>query len=146
MNQFELSSEEVLRRKTLAENTRKMVSGVLEIVSQDETSIMTTYRDFFLQISFSDLHPLMVFGLAKPIDNTKDDIFILTEDEVKNLLKDDYYDKLPRYGYEKCAYCCWTRTKDGTKVRTGYASRCWCSREPNYREYSVRPAMYIKMK
>ena len=74
MNQFELSSEEVLRRKTLAENTRKMVSGVLEIVSQDETSIMTTYRDFFLQISFSDLHPLMVFGLAKPIDNTKDDI------------------------------------------------------------------------
>ena len=63
MNQFELSSEEVLRRKTLAENTRKMVSGVLEIVSQDETSIMTTYRDFFLQISFSDLHPLMVFGL-----------------------------------------------------------------------------------
>lgn len=76
MNELEMSREEMLRRKKLAENTRKMICGILEIVSQDETSIMTTYRDFFLQISFSELHPLMVFGLAKPIENPKDDIAI----------------------------------------------------------------------
>lgn len=74
MKQCELSNDEMLRRKTLAENTRKMVCSVLEVVSQDETSLMTTYRDFFLQISFSDLHPLMVFCLAKPIDASKEDV------------------------------------------------------------------------
>jgi len=74
LKQCELSNDEMLRRKKLAENTRKMVCGVLEVVSQDETSLMTTYRDFFLQISFSDLHPLMVFCLAKPIDASKEDV------------------------------------------------------------------------
>lgn len=73
LKQCELSNEEMLRRKTLAVNTRKMICDVLEVVSQDETSIMTTYRDFFLQISFSDLHPLMVFCLAKPLDASKAD-------------------------------------------------------------------------
>lgn len=74
MKQCEISGEELLRRKKLAEKTRKMICGVLEIVSQDETSIMTTYRDFYLQISFSELHPLMVFCLAKPIDVSKENI------------------------------------------------------------------------
>ena len=74
MKDCELSSKEILRRKNIATNTRNMICNVLEIVSQDETSIMTTYRDFYLQISFSELHPLMVFCLAKPIDTAKDDI------------------------------------------------------------------------
>ena len=74
MKDCELSSKEILRRKNLATNTRNMICNVLEIVSQDETSIMTTYRAFYLQISFSELHPLMVFCLAKPIDMAKDDI------------------------------------------------------------------------
>lgn len=74
MKRCDLSSEEMLRRKSLADNTRKMICGILEVMSQDETSIMTTYREFFLQISFSDLHPLMVFCLAKPIDAAKEDI------------------------------------------------------------------------
>ena len=76
MNQLELSREEMLRRKNLAESTRKLICGILEIVSQDETSLMTTYRDFFLQISFSELHPLMVFCLARPIENPQEDIAI----------------------------------------------------------------------
>lgn len=74
MKDCELSSKEILRRKNLATNTRNMICNVLEIVSQDETSIMTTYRDFYLQISFSELHPLMVFCLARPIDAVKDDL------------------------------------------------------------------------
>lgn len=74
MKQDGLSKEEKARRKALSDSTRKMICGVLEIVSQDETSLMTTYRDFFLQISFSELHPLMVFCLAKPIDTSKEDV------------------------------------------------------------------------
>lgn len=73
LKQCELSNEEMLRRKNIVMSTRKMISDVLEIVSQDETSIMTSYRDFFLQVSFSDLHPLMVFCLAKPIEVARDD-------------------------------------------------------------------------
>lgn len=74
MKQDGLSKEEKARRKALSDSTRKMICGVLEIVSQDETSIMTTYRDFYLQISFSELHPLMVFCLAKPIEEIKGSI------------------------------------------------------------------------
>ena len=74
MKQDGLSKEEKARRKALSDSTRKMICGVLEIVSQDETSIMTTYRDFYLQISFSEVHPLMVFCLAKPIEEIKGSI------------------------------------------------------------------------
>lgn len=98
--------------------------------------------DFFNQ-AFSDDEKKKIVNVK--LDNTKDDIFILTKDEVENLLKDDYYDKLARNIIEKCNSCCWTRTNDCSSVVHGYASGCWCSHSPNYR-YSVRPAMYIKMK
>ena len=68
MKQCELSKKELVRRKELTDNTRKMISGVMSIVAEDDTSIMTTYRDFYLQISFSELHPLMVFCMAKPLE------------------------------------------------------------------------------
>lgn len=68
MKQCELTKDEILRRKALSDNTRKLISGLLTVVAEDETSIMTTYRDFYLQISFSELHPLMVFCMAKPLE------------------------------------------------------------------------------
>ena len=41
-----------------------------ELVVQDAEAdcILTSYRDFFLQISFSEIHPLMVFSLARLLD------------------------------------------------------------------------------
>ena len=63
----DLTPDEIKRRKELSDHTRKMICGVLDVVAEDETSIMTTYRDFYLQISFSVLHPLMVFCMAKPL-------------------------------------------------------------------------------
>ena len=65
MTQCELPKEELVRRKELSDNTRKMIYSLLDVAAEDETSLMTTYRDFYLQISFSELHPLMVFCLAK---------------------------------------------------------------------------------
>ena len=67
MKQCELTRKEMLRRKELTDNTRKMICGAMRVVAEDDTSIMTTYRDFYLQISFSELHPLMVFCMAKPL-------------------------------------------------------------------------------
>ena len=69
MKQYGLSKEEIVRRWALSNDTRKMICGVLEIEEQDETSIMTTYRDFYLQISFSVSHPLMAFLLIRGIED-----------------------------------------------------------------------------
>lgn len=68
MKQCELTQNELVRRKKLSDNTRKLVCSLLEVVAEDESSVMTIYRDFYLQISFSELHPLMVFCLAKQLD------------------------------------------------------------------------------
>ncbi len=68
MTHCDLSENEQLRRREIAEHTRKMILTQLPIESQDETSLMTGYRDYYLQISFSELHPLMVFCLAKAMD------------------------------------------------------------------------------
>ena len=70
MKQCELAKDEIVRRKRLSANTRKLVCNLLDVIAEDATSIMTIYRDFYLQISFSELHPLMVFCLAKQIDCT----------------------------------------------------------------------------
>lgn len=67
MNHCNLSGSEQKRRREIAANTRGMILSQLSIESQDETSLMTGYRDYYLQISFSDLHPLMVFCLAKAL-------------------------------------------------------------------------------
>ena len=68
MKQHKLSHEEILRRKHLSESTRKMICSTLEIKEQDENSIKTTCKDFELRIIFSELHPLMLFCLEKPLE------------------------------------------------------------------------------
>jgi len=65
MTHCNLSENEQLRRREIAEHTRQMILSQFPIESQDETSLMTGYRDYYLQILFSELHPLMVFCLAK---------------------------------------------------------------------------------
>ena len=65
MNYCDLSESEKTRRYVIAQNVQSMVMKTLPITEQDETSLMTDYCGYFLQISFSDLYPLMVFCLAK---------------------------------------------------------------------------------
>jgi hypothetical protein len=67
MTHCELSSSEQQRRKTIVEQTKQMIMAQMQIKNQNESSIMTNYRDYYLQISFSELHPLMVFCLAKAL-------------------------------------------------------------------------------
>lgn len=69
MSNFNLSFEEKRRRKTVSEHTKKMILSELDIEEQDETSVMVGYRGYYLQISFSELHPLMVFCLAKKLNH-----------------------------------------------------------------------------
>lgn len=70
MPQYKLSIAEQRRRREISEHTRNMILSKLDIEEQDESSVMTGYRDYYLQISFSELHPLMVFCLAKKLNHT----------------------------------------------------------------------------
>ncbi len=70
MSGYELTKAEKQRRKEVSEHTRNMILSRLNIEEQDETSMMTGYRGYYLQISFSELHPLMVFCLAKKLIRT----------------------------------------------------------------------------
>ena len=67
----DLSQKEQHRRKEIAEHTRPpgMLLTELPIDSQDETSIMGRYRDYYLQISFSELHPLRWFVSPRRLPN-----------------------------------------------------------------------------
>ncbi len=60
---------QIENRKTLMEATKQMLKEHLEIKGEDDHSIMTTYKDYLLHISFTELHPLMVFCLCRPIDD-----------------------------------------------------------------------------
>ena len=75
------------------------------------------------------------------VGNAKDNVFILSENEVKTLLSSENDEYIRRHA-NSCGYCCWTRTQNGSHVRNGYIN-CWCGHSPN-NHYQVRPAMWIK--
>lgn len=67
MNHFDLSITEQKRRKDIVKHIRFILLNEMCVEAQDETSIMLRYQDYYLQVSFSELHPLMVFCLAKAL-------------------------------------------------------------------------------
>ena len=65
MNYFGLSIPEQKRRKKIVRYVRQLILNEMQVEAADECSIMLSYRGYYLQISFSELHPLMVVCLAK---------------------------------------------------------------------------------
>lgn len=70
MKQIDITTEEMKLRKLRSDNAREMITSTFHIAAQDETSVITSYRGFYLQISFSEMHPLMVFCLAKSLEES----------------------------------------------------------------------------
>lgn len=70
MPHCDLNPAEQKRRKQLATTTRTTIRSNIKIEDEDETSLFAVYRNYFLQISFSELHPLMVLCLAKALPHT----------------------------------------------------------------------------
>lgn len=64
-----LTSEEQVRRTELAQKARRMILSHMSVEAEDETSLTVDYRGYYMQISFSPLHPLLVICLAKAIRN-----------------------------------------------------------------------------
>ena len=67
MNHFELSTTERNSRRERIKRVRFIILNELCVEAQDETSLMLTYNGYYLQISFSELHPLLVCCLAKAL-------------------------------------------------------------------------------
>jgi len=65
MQYTQLTSREKSKRKSLTEQAKKLVRQTLPIEDRDETSYTCHYKQFYLNVSFSTLHPLMVFYLAQ---------------------------------------------------------------------------------
>ena len=58
-----LSNSDILRNHQLVENARSVISSQLELDLEEDGSLTGFYAGFFLAVSFSDLHPLMVVTL-----------------------------------------------------------------------------------
>lgn len=69
MLDYELSGEEQVRRTDLAQKARSMILAHMKVEAEDETSMTLDYRGYYMQVSFSPLHPLLVVCLAKAIRN-----------------------------------------------------------------------------
>ena len=67
MNDGNLGQKELKRRRELTRNTQNVICSVLPIEEGTERMLISSYRDYYLQISFSVMHPLMVICMAKPI-------------------------------------------------------------------------------
>lgn len=108
----------------------------------DSSDLRKFLNNCFYETAFNeDEKKKIVNTKLTDANNCKDDVFILSEKELKALLDDD--DEYESKYYRSCSYCVWTRTKDGNSVRHGYAGGCWCSHSAS-NSYAVRPAMYLK--
>ena len=56
-------------RRNLAMQARSMIASSMNIVEEDENALMTTYNDFFVLFSFSEVHPLIMISLVRKIDD-----------------------------------------------------------------------------
>lgn len=45
---------------------KRMIAALIHVEEEEDGSLTGFYMDFFLQVSFSPLHPLMILSLSKP--------------------------------------------------------------------------------
>lgn len=68
MSHFAENINELQRRQGLIERSRMMICNYLGVFSQDETSVMTEFHDFFVQISFTSVHPLITIFFVRRVN------------------------------------------------------------------------------
>ena len=62
------TTKEHARRSELIDKARVLITKTLPVEDADESSLMLGYGGFYLQISFSEAHPLMVIYLARALN------------------------------------------------------------------------------
>lgn len=100
-------------------------------------------NDFYKSAFTEEEKKRIVNAKLSDSNNVKDNVFILSEEEVRSLLLKSGNDDYETSYHGSCSYCIWTRTKNGSNVRSGFATGCWCNHYAN-NTHAVRPAMWIK--
>ena len=62
-----VDKEEMAKRRSRVVRARKMIAELFCLETLDEDTFMTEYQDFFVQISFSEIHPLIVIYFVRKI-------------------------------------------------------------------------------
>lgn len=70
MPHCDLSAAEQQRRKQLVSKTRSEIRSHMKIEDEDDSSLFAKYCGYFIQISFGELHPLIVLRFARPLSKT----------------------------------------------------------------------------
>jgi len=60
---------EMARRAKLVQGATSLILGTLPIEAETDSGLMMEYKDFYLQIDFSLLHPLMVFTFVRKLED-----------------------------------------------------------------------------
>jgi len=83
-----IKTKERTRRRELAGKARKLIMESLPVQDADESSLMLDYGGFYLQIAFSELHPLVAIYLARAINRTgtTKDIRLINDLNLKSVL------------------------------------------------------------
>lgn len=78
--------EEIRQRKDRASHARNLVMECMKIEAIEDGAMMTRFQNFFLQISISELHPLIVFCFARPMtDGTQDSMIFINDLNLKSV-------------------------------------------------------------
>lgn len=62
-----VDKEEMEKRRSLVIRARNMIAELFRLEALDEDTLMTEYQDFYVQISFSEIHPLIVIYFVRKI-------------------------------------------------------------------------------
>lgn len=71
MSKLAVEKADEKNRRKLAAQARETIASSMNIVEQDEDSLMSSYNDFFVLISFSEVHPLIMICLVRHIENLR---------------------------------------------------------------------------
>lgn len=68
MNEYGITDAQLARHKKQIAHIRRAIRMVMCVQDEDETSMMLEYPQYYLQVSFSFRHPLMVISLARALE------------------------------------------------------------------------------
>lgn len=64
---YDTNNTQLIQRQKMIQQAKKTIYKCIPVETQDEDSYMSSYADFFVQISFSEIHPLVMLYFVRRI-------------------------------------------------------------------------------
>ncbi len=83
-----INTKERAHRQALAGKARELIAKTMNVEDSDDSTLAMSFDCFYLHIAFSELHPLIVFYLARPLNRqgTQKDIQVVNELNLRSVL------------------------------------------------------------